>query len=141
MINDIIAIIKLGSEIIDKVIPNPEERDKAKLEFSRLAQAGELEYLKASMSAILMEAQSQDKWTSRARPSFMYVMYIMILTAIPMGILNIFEPEMAKHMMEGVKLWLLAIPAALWTTFDICFTGYSVLRSYDKKQILEKLRK
>src|SRR5512137_2244250 len=40
----------------------------------------------ATIGAALSEAQSQDKWTSRARPSFMYVIYIIILAGIPVAI-------------------------------------------------------
>jgi hypothetical protein len=31
------------------------------------------------MAAVLAEAESPDPWTSRARPSFLYVMYVLLL--------------------------------------------------------------
>ena len=46
-----------------------------------------LEAIQARLSAIVTEARSPDPWTSRARPSFLYVMYVMLLWAIPMGVL------------------------------------------------------
>ncbi len=52
----------------------------------------------ATISVALAEAQSSDKWTSRARPSFLYVMYTMILFAIPFGFLYAFRPEFAAKM-------------------------------------------
>ena len=87
------------------------------------------------MSVMLAEAKSKDPWTSRARPSFMYVIYIMILFAIPMGILSAFNPEMAAQVAEGMKSWLSSIPDGLWATFGIGYTGYSVARSWDKRNI------
>jgi hypothetical protein len=39
----------------------------------------------------LAEAQSADPWTSRARPNFLYVMYILLPTALPTGVLSAFH--------------------------------------------------
>lgn len=131
----ITAIMDVGGKLIDKLIPDPAAKAKAKLDLAVLAQDGELEELKTRMSAILAEAQSKDPWTSRARPSFMYVMYVMILMAIPMGILSLFSPESAVAVAAGMKAWLTAIPDGMWATFGIGYSGYAVARSMDKKNI------
>ena len=52
-----------------------------------------------------------------------------------MGILSAFNPEMAKDVAEGMKSWLASIPDGLWATFGIGYTGYSVARSVDKRNI------
>ena len=128
------AAMDLGGKIIDKIWQDPAQRDQAKLELLKMQQSGELDAIKVQMSAILAEAQSADPWTSRARPSFLYVMYIMILAAIPMGILSAFNPDLAVKIAEGLKAWLAAIPEALWAVFGIGYTGYTVARSaWDKK--------
>jgi hypothetical protein len=62
------------ASIIDKVIPDKEARDRAKLELVKLEGSQELESIQARLSAILAEAKSPDPWTSRARPSLLYVM-------------------------------------------------------------------
>src|SRR3546814_8754300 len=54
-------------KLIDRVIPDPEARDRAKLELIRLEGSQEMEALKTQLSAIVAEAQSSDAWTSRAR--------------------------------------------------------------------------
>ncbi|NRO95624.1 hypothetical protein GWC77_06700 [Paraburkholderia sp. NMBU_R16] len=90
--------------------------------------------MQQQMSAILAEAQSKDPWTSRARPSFMYVMYILILCAIPMGVLAAFSPETAVSIARGMQAWLKAIPDALWTTFGTGYAGYVIARTYEKKR-------
>ena len=128
------AAMDLGGKIIDKIWQDPAQRDQAKLELLKMQQSGELDAVKVQMSAILAEAQSSDPWTSRARPSFLYVMYIMILAAIPMGILSAFNPDLAVKIADGLKAWLAAIPEALWAVFGIGYTGYTVARSaWDKK--------
>ena len=130
-------LVKLGKSIIDKVVPDAAERDKQKLELERLYQQGEFRALEIGMSAILEEARSQDKWTSRARPSFLYVMYTMILAALPMGILYAISPETASNIATGLKEWLSAIPDSLYGLFGVGYLGYSGARSYDKSKILK----
>ncbi len=128
------AAMDLGGKIIDKIWQDPDQRDKAKLELLKMQQNGELDTVKVQMSAILAEAQSADPWTSRARPSFLYVMYVMILAAIPIGVLSAFNPDLAVKIAEGLKAWLAAIPNELWAVFGIGYTGYTVARSaWDKK--------
>lgn len=128
-------IFEMGGKIIDKIFPDKtlqeKERAQAQLALAQLMQSGDLETMKASLSAIIAEAQSNDPWTSRARPSFLYVMYIMILTAIPMGILFAFIPEKAEAITTGVKMWLTAIPDELYMLFGVGYLGYTGARSFD----------
>ena len=128
------AVMNIGGKLIDRLIPDKEKAAEAKLKLQTLEQSGDLKELEVRMSAILAEAQSADPWTSRARPSFMYVMYILILAAIPMGVVSAISPEVSKAVIEGMKEWLAAIPNALYTLFGVGYTGYAAVRSYDKKK-------
>jgi len=127
------AALDVGGKLIDKLIPDPAAKAKAKLDLMTLAQNGELQELETRMSAILAEANSSDPWTSRARPSFLYVIYLMILAAIPMGFLTAFSPETALAVTEGMKDWLAAIPDSMWTLFGAGYLGYAGARSLDKR--------
>ena len=71
-------------------------RDRAKLELLKLEGTQEMEAIRTRMTAIVAEANSADPWTSRARPSFLYVMYALLLWAIPMGLIAAVRPEMAE---------------------------------------------
>ena len=73
------TIIGPVAGLIDKIIPDPKAREAAKLELLRLEGSQELDRLKAQKAAVLAEAESPDPWTSRARPSFLYVMYVLLL--------------------------------------------------------------
>ena len=131
----ITAALEIGGKIIDKIFPDQESKQRAKIELAIMQQNGELKELETRMSAILAEAKSADPWTSRARPSFLYVIYLMILMAIPIGILSAFNPAMAIQIASGMQAWLASIPDALWATFGIGYTGYTVARSaWDKKK-------
>jgi hypothetical protein len=118
--------------LIDKIIPDPRARDAAKLELLKLQGSQELEAVRVQMSAIIAEAGSADPWTSRARPSFLYVMYAIILWAIPMGLIAATQPEMAKNIAAGMNAYLGGIPEPLWTLFGTGYLGYTVARQWGK---------
>jgi Holin of 3TMs, for gene-transfer release len=126
------TVLSIGDKVIDKLWPNPAERDKAKLELAKLAQDGEFREMELRMQAIIAEAQSPDPWTSRARPSFFYVMYAYILAAIPFGVLAIFAPDAATRLSAGAQAWLAAIPDLLWGVFGTGFLGYGAYRTVEK---------
>lgn len=131
-VTPISAILDLGGKILDKFIPDPAQRDAAKLALYQAQAAGELDSLKVQLSAIIAEANSTDPWTSRARPSFMYVIYIMLLAGIPMGLVSAYAPDVALHIATGFKAWLQAIPDSLYTLFGVGYVGYATARTVDK---------
>ncbi|OGT30401.1 MAG: hypothetical protein A3E87_01575 [Gammaproteobacteria bacterium RIFCSPHIGHO2_12_FULL_35_23] len=137
MLNFIAPLLTLGNTLIERVFPDKADQEKAKLALLTLEQQGELKRLEAQMNMIVAEAQSSDKWTSRARPAFLYVIYIMILAAIPMGIIYAFNPTIAGNIEIGVTNWLKAIPEGLWALFGAGYLGYVGSRSYDKKNLLK----
>lgn len=120
------------TSIIDKIIPDKEARDKAKLELIRLQGAQELAEVQARLSAIVAEANSVDPWTSRARPSFLYVMYALILFALPMGILAAFRPAMALAIGQGMNAYLGGLPDSLYMLFGTGYLGYTAARQFGK---------
>ncbi len=132
------ALIGPLAKIIDKIIPDPKARDKAKLELLALQGEQEMETLKTQIAAILAEAQSSDPWTSRARPSFLYVIYVIILWAIPMGIIAAFRPDVAAGIANGMNSYLGGIPEALWGLFGTGYLGYTAARQWGKAKGIDK---
>jgi hypothetical protein len=126
------------ASIIDKVIPDKAAREKAKLELLHLEGSQELKRLEAQMSAIVAEAQSADPWTSRARPSFLYVMYAIILFAIPMGVLSAFDPEAAANISAGMTGYLRGLPDELYALFGTGYLGYTAARQWGKAKGIDK---
>ncbi len=131
-------LIQLGRDIIKRVIPDKEKQKEAELKLLDLEQSGDLKEAEGAFNAIVAEAKSKDKYVSRSRPSFLYVMYIMILSSLPMGCLYAYNPTLAHNIATGMKEWLAAIPNSLWSLFGVGYVGYSVSRSYDKGKILNK---
>lgn len=132
------ALISPIAGLIDKLIPDPKARDAAKLELLKLQGSQEMDAIKTQMTAIVAEAQSNDPWTSRARPSFLYVMYTMILWAIPMGLIAAVRPEMAKGIADGMNAYLAGIPEPLWALFGTGYLGYTAARSWGKAKGVDK---
>ncbi|WP_109809552.1 holin family protein [Sphingosinithalassobacter portus] len=124
--------------LIDKIIPDPEARDRAKLELIKLEGSQELETVRTQLSAIVAEAQSADPCTSRARPSFLYVMYALLLWAIPMGLIAAVRPEMATEIARGMNAYLAGIPEPLYALFGTGYLGYTAARQWGKIKGVEK---
>jgi hypothetical protein len=120
------------TSIIDKVIPDPKARDAAKLELLKLQGSQELELLQTQLSAIVAEANSADPWTSRARPSFLYVMYAMILLSVPMGVVAAFRPDTALAIGSGMTAYLNGLPEPLYALFGTGYLGYTAARQWGK---------
>ena len=124
--------------LLDKLIPDPKARDAAKLELMRLERTQELELVKAQLSAVVAEAQSSDPWTSRARPGFLYLMYLLVLCALPMGVLAAFSPGMAAAVTRGMTTYLQSIPEELYALFGTGYLGYTAARTYGKVKGVER---
>jgi hypothetical protein len=126
------GIVGPVAELIDKIIPDPQARDRAKLELIKLQGSQELETVKAQLSAVVAEAQSADPWTSRARPSFLYVMYALLLWSIPMGLISVARPETADAIARAMNAYLSGLPEPLYALFGTGYLGYTVAREWGK---------
>ena len=120
------------ASIIDKIIPDKEARDRAKMELLKLQGTQDMQAIEARLSAIVAEAKSADPWTSRARPSFLYVMYALMLWAIPMGIVAAFRPETAGAIASGMNAYLSGLPEPLYALFGTGYLGYTAARQWGK---------
>ena len=126
------ALIGPITSIIDKIIPDKEARAKAKLELLTLQGGQEMEMIEAQLQAIVAEANSKDPWTSRARPSFLYVMYILLLASLPMGVLSAFNPAAASEIAAGMNAYLAGLPEPLYALFGTGYLGYTAARTWGK---------
>ena len=120
------------TSLLDKIIPDKEARAKAQLELLKLEGSQEMSLIETRLKAIVAEAESKDPWTSRARPSFLYVMYIQILTALPMGVLSAFDPSAARDIAEGMNAYLSGLPEELYMLFGTGYLGYTAARQWGK---------
>lgn len=125
-------LAEAAGKVLDRVLPDPVARDKARAELVRLQQEGALDEVRTQLSAILAEAASPDPWTSRARPAFLYVMYAVIVGCLVGGIIGIWWPSQVAVAAQNVSALLGAIPESLWWLFGAGYLGYTGARSFDK---------
>lgn len=127
-----LALIDPIARLLDKVIPDPEARAAAKLELAKEENQAAFQEIQVSISAILAEAQSIDPWTSRARPTFLYVIYVLMLASLPMAIVHVVSPSTANGLIQGFHGWLSAIPDSYLQLFGIGYLGYTGGRTWEK---------
>lgn len=132
------ALVGPIAGIIDKVIPDKEAQTRAKLALLELEGTQELKAIEARLSAIVAEASSTDPWTSRARPSFLYVMYAMILFALPVSVLSLFAPGAASGISTAMSAYLRGLPGELYTLFGTGYLGYTAARQWGKAKGVER---
>jgi hypothetical protein len=73
-----------------------------------------------------------DRFASRARPTFLYVMYALLLGAFPMAAIAAWQPEAAAIMTRAIAAYLQAIPQPLYALFGTGYLGYTVVREWGK---------
>lgn len=129
------AVFDMGGKLLDKFFPDPTIRAQKQLELLQMQQHGELKELETRMAAILAEANSTDPWTSRARPSFLYVFYAIILgMTIAAPVLGVFHPQAMELFFANVGKGFDAIPEEMWWTFTAGYLGYAGARTFEKRK-------
>jgi hypothetical protein len=125
-------LMQLATPIIDSLFPDPTKRAEAKAKIMQAELDGETAHMEAALSAIVMEAKSKDPWTSRARPSFLYVMYLVIVLCFVGGIVGIWWPDHVATAASNITNLLASIPDSLWTLFGAGYLGYTGSRGWEK---------
>ncbi len=126
------GLFEAGAKLIDRLIPDPAQREQAKLALFQAEGQQALQEMQVSLSAILAEANSADPWTSRARPIFLYVIYGVILLSVIGSIIGIWWPAEVFQAAENLSKLLNAVPESLWWLFGAGYLGYTGARSFDK---------
>lgn len=113
----ITAALDIGGKLIDRLWPDPEKRDQAKLALMEMAQKGELAELTSRAEIVKTEAASEHWLAANWRPILMLTFGALIVArwfgwAAP----NLTEAEYIK----------------LWDIVEIGIGGYVVGRSVEK---------
>lgn len=127
------AIAGVLGKVLDKAFPDPIQKAQVAAELERLKQDGAFREMEAAIEAIKTEGGSSDPWTSRARPSFLYVFYFILLGLVIIApAIGIMRPDAMREFFLNVKLGFEAIPEALWWTFSAGYLGYTTARTFEK---------
>jgi len=113
----LLDILGIGAKLIDKIIPDKEAADKAKLELLKLEQEGALTEIKAQSQIINTEAASQHWLAANWRPLTMLI-FVGLIVARWFGWA---APNLAEE--EYIKLWSIV---------ELGLGGYVIGRSAEK---------
>ena len=75
-----------------------------------------------------------DPWNSRSRATFLYVMYVLLLGAIPVGLIGAVRPAAAAAIAAAMRAYLDAIPEPLYALFGTGYLGYTVAREWGRSK-------
>ena len=65
-------------------------------------------------------------------------MYVLILTALPMGLLSAFNPPAALDIAKGMNAYLNGLPEPLYALFGTGYLGYTAARQWGKVKGVDK---
>jgi hypothetical protein len=125
------GLSSLAQTIIEKFVPDPQAKANAlqqlqqnQIEILKMQDDLEAKLNETAGENIRADAQSGDKFTERARPTFMYIVEAIL------GFNFIVIP--AVQLVTGKVLAPFTLPADLLTLFGVCVTGYVMSRTVDK---------
>lgn len=119
----ILALLGFGEKLLDKILPDPNQRAEATRKLLELQQQGELKELEASMSVIVAEAKSEHWLAATWRP-------ITMLTFVAIVANNYILYPYLSLFWEAAPV--LALPPDLWDLIKIGLGGYVVSRGVEK---------
>lgn len=118
-----LKVVEVGLGILDKIIPDPDQRAKAKLKLFALEQEGQLKEIEEKSKVIIAEAQSDHKLAAIWRP------VVMLIFATIVANNYIIYPYLSLFWESAPKLDL---PPDLWDLLKIGLGGYVVGRTTEK---------
>lgn len=90
------------------------------------------------MSSTRRRRPRTDRWTLRARPAFLYVMYGLLLWSVPLGLIGGVQPEMAAAIVRAMRAYFEALPEPLYALFGTGYLGYTAARTWGKVRGVER---
>lgn len=75
---------------------------------------------------------ASSRYTALARPTFLYVMYALILWAIPLSLIGAVRPAAAQAMTEAMTTYFAGLPEPLYALFGAAYLGYTAARQWGK---------
>ena len=115
--------LNIGSKLIDRLWPSPEDRDKARLALLELQQEGSLRELEASMQVVVAEAKSEHVLTSTWRPILMLCFGAVVINNL------ILAPYLSLLFSVDASL---PLPPEVWELLQLGIGGYLAGRTIEK---------
>lgn len=118
------SLVDSVTNLIGKFVQSPEEKAKILVELEALRVSESQTITEAASRAVETEAKSEDPWVRRSRPTFLYIMYLIIVW-------NFMLLPLCQFF-TGHQISLIELPENLYWLFGSGFLGYVGARSWDK---------
>ncbi len=96
------------------LFPSRPSGEQAKLTLLQAEGQQALQEMQVTLIAILAEANAADPWISRARCTFLYVIYCIILLCVVGSIIGIQWPQQVFQAVKNLNKLLGTVPESLW---------------------------
>jgi hypothetical protein len=124
MIQVLSLVLPVVSKILERAIPDPEERAKVQAELAVAIQEKETAILNAARDVIVAEGSSESKLARNWRPVLMYLLMGLLVWLIAIA------PSFG--LVEPTKVAMSAVPEDLWNLLMIGMGGYIAGRTGEK---------
>jgi hypothetical protein len=88
----------------------------------------------AQIAAIQAQDGNNDAFVRRSRPTFLYIMYGVVIAGALLAIFSAFNPGAASTITKTFDDFFRGLPDSLYWLFGSAYLGYSGARSFDKWQ-------
>lgn len=117
------SVVSLGTSLIDRIFPDPQQAAAAKLQILQLQQTGALQELASQAGIVQAEASSTNPLTSAWRP-------IMMLSFVAIIVNNYMIYPYLRLFWHDAPV--LPLPPDMWDLLKIGVGGYVIGRSVEK---------
>lgn len=123
MLTIIPAILSTLGPILNKIIPDPQKQAEVQLEMAKALADKESGVLNAMKEVMVADAQQDDKYTKRARPTVVYWSMGLITLIGVAGVFNDAGPIISA---------LQAVPSDLYTLMSVGIGAFGFSRGVEK---------
>ncbi len=123
MLDLIDDILKIVGPVLSRVLPDPQKQAEIQLELTKALMDKDNGILQASQAVMVADANQDDKFTKRARPSVVYWAMGMITLIGTAGLFGHAEPIISA---------LSAVPSDLYQLMTVGIGAFGVSRGLEK---------
>lgn len=129
------SVLSIGEKLVDKLIPDPEQKAEALLKLKELEQAGDLQVIAGQVEINKIEAANSNIFISGWRPFIGWILGAGLAVMLVIGPLMAWGSALAKRPIEQPEM-----PGDILVALTTSLIGLSGMRTWEKYKGVEKNR-
>lgn len=126
------SVFDFISKAIDKLVPDAGQRAELQLRALEMEKTGHLKELESYLALLSTEAASNDNYTRRARPTALYIIYVLMCWGLFCSVVAVVSPEKAELMQRVFIGFFEKMPGDFYDMVMVMFGIYSGARTFEK---------